>query len=62
MPESEREKLLEVVARTHAKGRRIRFWATPESPVLWQELKAAGVDLIGTDELERLSTFLRSAE
>ena len=62
MPEFEREKLLDVVARTHAKGRRIRFWATPESPVLWQELKTAGVDLIGTDDLERLSTFLRSAE
>ncbi len=62
MPESEREKLLDVVARTHAKGRRIRFWATPESPVLWQELKAAGVDLIGTDDLEKLCTFLKSAE
>lgn len=56
---TERDKLKDVVMRTHAKGRRIRFWATPESPVLWKELRAAGVDLIGTDDLAKLSGFLR---
>lgn len=56
---AEREKLKDIVTRTHAKGRRIRFWATPESPELWQELRAAGVDLIGTDDLAKLSDFLR---
>ncbi len=60
MPDAEREKLHDMVERAHAKGRRIRFWATPENSVLWQELKDAGVDLIGTDELEQLSKFLRS--
>lgn len=60
MPDAERKKLHDMVERAHAKGRRIRFWATPENPVLWQELKDAGVDLIGTDDLEKLSTFLRS--
>lgn len=60
MPDAERVKLRDMVTRAHSKGRRIRFWATPETPLLWQELKAAGVDLIGTDELEKLSTFLRS--
>ena len=62
MPEAEREKLNGIVARAHAKGRRVRFWATPESPVIWQELKTAGVDLIGTDDLEKLSKFLRSSK
>jgi glycerophosphoryl diester phosphodiesterase len=61
MPDSEREKLHDMVARAHARGRRIRFWATAESPILWQELKAAGVDLIGTDDLEKLRTFLQMA-
>ena len=60
MPDTEREKLHDMVERAHARGRRIRFWATPETPLLWQELKAAGVDLLGTDDLEKLSTFLRS--
>lgn len=50
-----------MVGRAHAKGCRIRFWATPENPVLWQELKDAGVDLIGTDDLAKLSEFLRSS-
>jgi len=59
MPETERQKLHDFVAKAHAKGRRIRFWATAESPLLWQELKTAGVDLIGTDELEQLRTFLQ---
>ena len=62
MPEAERKKLHDIVARVHVKGRRIRFWATPESPMLWQELKAADVDLIGTDDLERLEMFLKSSQ
>ncbi len=60
MPEAERKKLRDMVDRAHARGRRIRFWATAESPELWSELKAAKVDLIGTDELEMLSSYLRS--
>ncbi len=60
MPDTERGKLHDMVRRAHAKGRRIRFWATPENHLLWQELKAAGVDLIGTDDLAKLSAFLRS--
>ncbi len=60
MPDAEREKLHDMVHRAHAKGRRIRFWDTPENHLLWQELKTAGVDLIGTDDLAKLSAFLRS--
>ncbi len=59
MSAEEKKKLAEIVAKVHAKGRRLRFWATPESPALWKELKAAGVDLIGTDQLVKLATFIR---
>jgi len=62
MPEAERRKLEETVVAAHAKGRRVRFWGTPEVPTLWQELLAAGVDLIGTDNLEALERFLLSQE
>ncbi len=58
--EAEQTKLREITIKAHEKGRRIRFWATPESEQLWQELKSASVDLIGTDDLPRLSKFLRS--
>jgi uncharacterized protein with von Willebrand factor type A (vWA) domain len=59
MPEEERARLAELVARAHRRGRLVRFWATPETPAVWQELRRAGVDLINTDRLEDLQKFLR---
>ena len=56
---AEREKLRLVVRQAHAAGRRIRFWATPESEAVWKELAAAGVDHINTDQLARLQAFLQ---
>ncbi len=58
MPAAELERLREMVQKAHSKGRRLRFWATPESESLWQELRTARVDLIGTDDLLKLQTFL----
>lgn len=58
MPEEEKLKLRGIVKTAHAHGRVLRFWATPEQPALWRELKAAKVDLINTDELAALSAFL----
>jgi glycerophosphoryl diester phosphodiesterase len=62
MPENERAKLREIVKKAHASGRVVRFWATPENEAVWGELRAAGVDLINTDELARLAAFLRSSD
>ena len=59
MSEAERTKLRSIVKQAHAAGRRVRFWATPESEAVWRELVAADVDHINTDQLERLSVFLR---
>jgi glycerophosphoryl diester phosphodiesterase len=59
MPAEERRKLRETVEIVHAAGRVVRFWGTPENEAVWRELRAAGVDLIGTDQLDRLATFLR---
>jgi hypothetical protein len=58
MPEAEQAKLRELVAKAHKHGRLVRFWATPESPVFWEQLLAAGVDLINTDQLPELRKFL----
>ena len=57
-PADERDQLHAIVKQAHAKGRRVRFWATPESMAVWQELRAAGVDLINTDDLGGLQKFL----
>ncbi len=61
-PAEQRDKLHEVVDQAHAAGRRIRFWATPESPAVWQELRTAGVDHINTDKLGELQAFLLGRE
>ena len=59
MPAAEREKLAAIVRKCHEQGRRLRFWATPENSTLWTELQNAGVDLIGTDDLEALQRHLQ---
>lgn len=59
MPEAERKKLRDHVARAHAKGRLVRFWGTPDRPEAWAEQRDAGVDLINTDKLAELRAFLR---
>jgi hypothetical protein len=58
MPASERAKLRELVKKAHEHGRLVRFWATPELPAVWRELRSAGVDLINTDKLPELQHFL----
>jgi len=59
MAEAERRKLRGMVRKAHDKGRRVRFWATPENRAVWRELVDAGVDLINTDDLAGLEDFLR---
>ena len=58
MPEEVRRNLRDWVARAHARGRRLRFWNVPDTPAAWSELRAAGVDVIGADDLAGLQTFL----
>jgi hypothetical protein len=57
-PEAERTKLHQLVQKAHQRGRLVRFWATPERPAFWRELRSAGVDLINTDQLAELQRFL----
>lgn len=63
MPEGEREKLQQIVRAAHLSGRRVRFWDTPDEAAsarenVWRELWQSGVDLIASDDLEGLKTFL----
>jgi len=62
-PAAERQKLHDIVRTAHARGQRVRFWATPDQPgpqrdAVWTELLAAGVDHLNTDDLEGLEAFL----
>ena len=59
IPLADRKKLEQIVRSVHASGRRIRFWATPDTQPVWRVLRDAKVDLINTDDLVGLSKFLR---
>lgn len=62
MPADERAELRELVARAHARGQAVRFWATPDAATFWNELTAAGVDLIGCDDLDAFADFAAGSE
>ena len=62
-PDAERQKLRLIVAQAHAHGQTVRFWNTPDvagpsRDALWDELFAAGVDFLNTDDLAGLEAFL----
>jgi hypothetical protein len=56
----ELSKLRSIVAKAHAKNRLVRFWASPDNESVWRLLRDEKVDLINTDNLAGLSTFLGS--
>ncbi len=60
IPPDELDELQRIVKQTHSQGRRLRFWAIPDTPEAWRQLHAVGVDLINTDDLRGLAEFLRS--
>lgn len=60
MPEAEQKKLGEIVAKAHARGRRVRFWGAPDNENFWRAMRAADVDLINTDNLAGLEKFLQN--
>ncbi|MFF5480386.1 phosphatidylinositol-specific phospholipase C/glycerophosphodiester phosphodiesterase family protein [Streptomyces sp. NPDC012935] len=62
-PDAERQKLRGIVRTAHSRGQKVRFWATPDvagpaRDALWDELLAAGVDFLNTDDLAGLEAFL----
>ena len=63
-PAEARHILRSLIGAAHAGGRRIRFVDVPEGPraartAFWQELRAAGVDLIASRHRGPLARFLR---
>ncbi|GAA2588192.1 MULTISPECIES: phosphatidylinositol-specific phospholipase C/glycerophosphodiester phosphodiesterase family protein [Streptomyces] len=64
-PAAERRRLRDIVGAAHARGQRVRFWATPDvagpaRDAVWAELLAAGVDHLNTDDLAGLEAFLET--
>lgn len=59
--EADLKKLRGLVTQLHASGRRVRFWGMPDNPAAWKIQHDAGVDLINTDKLPELATWLQAA-
>ena len=57
MPDAERAELRRIVTGAHARRQAVRFWGTPDTAAFWRELQAAGVDLIGCDDLDAFAEF-----
>lgn len=58
IPAEELQKLKTLTTGAHANGQKVRLWASPENEKVWETLQKAGVDLLNTDQLERLKQFL----
>jgi hypothetical protein len=58
MPEQDRQKMREIVDKSHRQGRLVRFWGGPDGVASWTEQQAAGVDLLNTDDLQGMRKFL----
>ncbi len=59
VPERERLDLRNMIAKIHSKGKKLRFYAAPETPELWKLLAEEGVDLVGTDQVSVLGRLFR---
>lgn len=53
-------KLKSHIKAVHQQGKKVRFWAHPDDKATWDYLLSLGVDLINSDKLEELDSFLTS--
>jgi hypothetical protein len=59
IPPQERERVRQIVQQAHQLHAKVRFWAAPDKPAFWREMRKDGVDLINTDDLAGAEKFLR---
>jgi len=60
IPKEQYQKLLSIVNTIHAKGKKVRFYSTPDMSSYWDLALKTGIDHINTDKLPELNTFLES--
>ncbi|MEQ1678919.1 MAG: hypothetical protein ABL876_19645, partial [Chitinophagaceae bacterium] len=52
----------QLVQQVHSMGKLLRLWATPDSPVSWEQLQKLGVDIINTDKAGECRNFFLKQE
>ena len=58
MPAEEVTIVKDLVDKAHAEGKLIRFWGAPDTEAWARQQLAAGVDIVGVDNLDALATIL----
>lgn len=56
--ETDMQNIRRLMDNVHAKGKKLRFWATPDFPEAWKQLMALNMDVIVTDDVQGLVDFL----
>ncbi|MDQ3290679.1 MAG: alkaline phosphatase, partial [Bacteroidota bacterium] len=59
LPQVEETKMRQAIDSVHQLNKKWRFWATPDNVNSWKTLMNLGVDYIGTDDVNGLTTFLK---
>lgn len=59
LPEKDKVKLDSLINSVHAMGKKIRFWAAPDSQRGWKKLMELKADIIGTDHIADVVQFIR---
>ena len=62
LPTAERQRIVEIIREVHNKGKKIRFWATPDNKAGWETLHSLGVDIINTDQVEKCTEYFKPEE
>ena len=55
----DRDKLKRVIKRAHSDNKPFRFWAAPDTPNSWKQLRKVGVDVINTDKVAECAQAMR---
>jgi glycerophosphoryl diester phosphodiesterase len=59
LSDADREKLKRTIKRAHLQNKLIRFWAIPDTPDAWKQLRKLGVDIINTDKVAEATQVLK---
>ena len=59
LPQDAHEKIVQLMTTAHSKGKKFRFWATPDFENAWDQLMRVNVDVIVTDKVPALADFLQ---
>ena len=60
LPKVEEDKVKILIEDAHAKGKKMRFWATPDIENAWKVLTDLKMDMIVTDNVPGLAAFIKN--